>query len=582
MKVEKVAEKSTDKATYLGEHLVKNGVITREQLNKALRVQKERTFRGEKVYLGNVIVELGYSSDEMIARVLARKFDIPYFNVEEAEITEKVINMIPRSTANRYRVFPLKLEGNRLIVAMMNPEDTAAIDDLNIITGKEVKPVIIKDSDLEKLIARVSKQHARELESFDYFKYSKRGKTESSRDSRLDISTSSSSDASPAVQLLNKILNLAAQERANDIHIEPQKDKIKIRFRIDGVIHNRLDLALDYHEALVSRIKVLGNMDITDSRTPQDGRISVENNGEFIDIRAASMPSYYGERVTLRLLFNEPGILKLTSLGMEDDQLNRMKRVVRYPHGCVLICGPTGSGKSTTLYSALSEINIEQRNIMTIEDPIERVVDGINQVQYNQKAGITFAKTLPSMLRNHPDVIMVGEIRDAETGSVVTEAALTGHLVMSTIHASDSSKGILHLMDMGVKPYLVESSLSCVVSQRLIRRLCNSCKIKKTVSRENLLKYLPDFPLNNDEKTVELYESRGCNLCDNTGYVGRTGVFEILMLSDKIRSAIKDVQSAPEINRIAIAEGMVPMRLNALKKVKEGVSSLEEFRRLFI
>jgi len=570
-----------NRTTYLGEYLVKKEVITREQLKKALQVQEERTKRGEQVYLGNIIVELGYCSDEVIAKVLASKFEVPYFNVEDTEITEKVINMIPRRTANRYKVFPLKLEGNQLIVAMMNPIDYSALDDLNIVTGKEVKPVMIKDRDLKKLIAKVSEKYSRDIESFEYFKYSSRSKSERTRSGRLNITVTGSNDGSPVVQLLNKILNLAVQERANDVHIEPQKDKINIRFRIDGVIRNRLSIALDYHEALVSRIKVLGNMDITDSRSPQDGRISVENDGEHIDIRAASIPSYYGERVTLRMLFSEPGLLKMTSLGMEKDQLAKMKRIIRYPHGCILLCGPTGSGKSTTLYSVLTEINDDQTNIMTVEDPIERVIDGINQVQYNRKAGITFSSSLSSMLRSHPDVIMVGEIRDAETGAMVTEAALTGHLVMSTIHASDSSKGILHLMDMGVEPYLVESSLTCVVAQRLLRRLCASCKVKNTVSREKLLKYLPDFPLD-DGNTIELYESKGCTLCDNTGYVGRTGVFEILMISDNIRSAIKDTQSATKINGIAVAEGMVPMRLNALQKVKEGISSLEEFHRLFI
>lgn len=570
-----------NRTTYLGEYLVKKEVITREQLKKALQVQEERTKRGEQVYLGNIIVELGYCSDEVIAKVLASKFEVPYFNVEDTEITEKVINMIPRRTANRYKVFPLKLEGNQLIVAMMNPIDYSALDDLNIVTGKEVKPVMIKDRDLKKLIAKVSEKYSRDIESFEYFKYSSRSKSERTRSGRLNITVTGSNDGSPVVQLLNKILNLAVQERANDVHIEPQKDKINIRFRIDGVIRNRLSIALDYHEALVSRIKVLGNMDITDSRSPQDGRISVENDGEHIDIRAASIPSYYGERVTLRMLFSEPGLLKMTSLGMEKDQLAKMKRIIRYPHGCILLCGPTGSGKSTTLYSVLTEINDDQTNIMTVEDPIERVIDGINQVQYNRKAGITFSSSLSSMLRSHPDVIMVGEIRDAETGAMVTEAALTGHLVMSTIHASDSSKGILHLMDMGVEPYLVESSLTCVVAQRLLRRLCASCKVKNTVSREKLLKYLPDFPLD-DGNTIELYESKGCTLCDNTGYVGRTGVFEILMISDNIRSAIKDTQSATKINGIAVAEGMVPMRLNALQKVKKGISSLEEFHRLFI
>lgn len=574
---------SSKNKRYLGEHLVKHNLITREQLRKALKVQQERARRGEKVYLGNIIVELGYTSDEAIARILASKFHVPYFSVEDAEVTEKVINTIPRTTANRYKVFPLKLEDNILTVAMMNPADSAAVEDLNIVTGKEIKPVMIKDSELRSLMKKVSKEHAREMENFDYFKHSNLSQVNNnSKSARLDISAASSSDASPAVQLLNKILSLAIQERANDIHIEPQKDRIRIRFRIDGVILNRLNLALDYQEALVSRVKVLGNMDITDSRTPQDGRISTEKDGEFIDIRAASMPSYYGERVTLRLLFNEPGLIKMTNLGMENDQLNKLKKVIRYPFGCILICGPTGSGKSTTLYSALSDINDHQKNIMTIEDPIERVIDGISQVQYNKKAGITFTSSLPSMLRNHPDVIMVGEIRDSETGSIATQAALTGHLVMSTIHASDSSKGILHLMDMGVKPYLVESSLTCVISQRLLRRLCISCRVKKLVKRENLLNHIPGFPLEEGEDKLELYEAGGCALCDNTGYVGRTGVFEFLFITDKVRNAIKQVQSAPEINRIAVSEGMLPLRINALKKVKAGISSLEEFRRVFI
>lgn len=570
-----------EKINYLGELLVRKKIINRDQLNNALKIQQEKAKRGEKTYLGNLIVELGYSSDEIITQALARKFNVPYFNIENAEITDKVINMIPRNTANRYRVFPLKLDGNSLTVAMMNPVDSDVIEDLNIKTGKEIKPVVIKDSDLERFISKIDKKYARELESFDYFKESKRKTTESHKEVRMSITETADSHESPAVLLLNKLLNLAVQERANDIHIEPQKDKIRIRFRIDGVIRNRFDLALDYHEALVARVKVLANMDITESRKPQDGRISAEKDGEFIDIRVASIPSYHGERVTLRLLFNEPGLLKMANLGMENEQLKKIKRVITFPYGCIMICGPTGSGKSTTLYAALSEINNDRKNIMTVEDPIERLIDGINQIQYNSKAGITFSSSLPSILRNHPDVIMIGEIRDAETGSVVTEAALTGHLVMTTVHAGDSSSGILHLMDMGVKPYLVESSLTCVIAQRLLRKICNSCRVKKTVSRENLLKYFPDFPLD-DENTIDLYEPKGCALCDDTGYAGRTGVFEILMVNDKVRKAIKDVLSAPEIYRIAIAEGMVPMRINALKKVKDGVSTLEEFRRIFI
>jgi len=568
------------KSNYLGEQLIRNGIITREQLEEALTLQDEKLKQGDSAYLGNIILELDYCSEEELARVLARKHNVPYFDIEDLELDEKVVRLVPRSTANRHKVFPVKLEGNTLLVAMKHPGDIPAIDDLRMITGKDIQPVLIKDNDLETLINKVSSKYGEEIESFEFFRHSKETGMET-RDEKLVLSPGQAS-TSPSVELLNKILSLAVQEGANDVHIEPLEDEVKIRFRIDGVLHNRLSIAIDYHESLVSRVKVLANLDITESRVPQEGRISVQKEEELIDVRVATLPSYCGERIALRLLFHEPNLLNLARLGFSEEQLKQFRKTINYPYGFLMVAGPTGSGKSTTLYAALTEINTENRNIITIEDPVEKKIRGVSQIPYNRKAGLTFYTGLRSILRNHPDVIMVGEIRDVETGFMATEAALTGHLVMSTIHAGDSAKAIVHLLDMGVLPYLVESSLTSILSQRLLRKLCRNCREKYSIDNEELKMKEPEYPVDENRDKTVLYRAIGCSICDHTGYVGRTGVFELLTVSDRLRNAIREVQSAQNIWNIAIDEGMIPMRYNGLQKVKQGITSLEEFQRIFI
>lgn len=567
---------------HLGERLLKKRIITAQQLRTALGMQEERKKQGANEYLGNILKELGYCDDEDIARVLADKHGIPYYNVDKLNITSEIVGMIPRPMADKYKVFPLAVENNTITLAMMNPSDREAINDISYSTNKVIKPVLIRDSDLESLLHKVSNNHVKEVEGFEFFKHSRVRRSVQQRQ-RINITPGIATAETPTVDLFNKILNLAIEERANDLHIEPLKDNLKIRFRVDGVLIERLNIALDFHEGLVSRIKVLSGLDITDNRQPQDGRTSIEYKGEFVDVRVATLPSYYGERVTLRLLYHDYEQFSMTNLGFSDELLNKVLSISNYPYGLFLVAGPTGSGKSTTLYSALSEINTENKNIITVEDPIERVIEGINQIQYNKKAGITFSSALPAILRNHPDVIMVGEIRDVETGSISTQASLTGHLVLSTIHASDSARGVLHLLDMGIEPYLLESSLTGVLSQRLLRKLCNYCKRKLIVDRKDLLRNYPDFPLNG-EKTdkIELYEARGCPRCNQIGYSGRTGVFELLEVSDTIRQAVRDVKSSHEISKLAVAEGMIPLKQNALHKVNTGISSLAEFRRVFI
>ena len=491
-----------------------------------------------------------------------------------------MIKLIPRSTANRYKVFPVNRENNVLMVAMMHPADIEAIDDLRMITGMEIQPVLIKDSDLETLINKVSSKYGKEVEGFEFFRQFEETDFEGKREC-LVLSTGPDSTF-PSVEILNKLLSLAVQERANDVHIEPHEDEVKIRFRIDGVLHYRFSISTEYHDSLVSRVKVLANMDITNNRTPQDGRMSVLKDRELIDVRVATLPSYYGERITLRLLFHEPGLMNLNKLGFKEDQLKKFKELICYPYGFIVATGPTGSGKSTTLYAALAEINTEDRNIITIEDPVEKKIKGISQIPYNRKAGVTFFSGLRSVLRNHPDVIMVGEIRDSETGTMATEAALTGHLVLSTLHAEDSAKAVVHLLDMGVEPYLAESTLTGVLSQRLVRKLCRNCRRKDAIAAEELLKEEPEFPVENPGGLIELYSAQGCSVCDHTGYSGRTGVFELLVVNDKIRKAVRKVKSAQDIRRIAVEEGMAPLRLNGLEKVKTGLTSYEEFKRIFV
>jgi len=569
----------SDEGNYLGEQLVRSKVITREQLQKALEVQAERAKLGEKTHLGGIIKELGFSSEEKISRALAKQHNVPYVDVDNLEISENVLSLIPRNKANRHKVFPIKQEKGALVVAMMYPENEEALADLRATTGKDIQPVLIKDGELEKLLRKVNKKLNEEIESFEFFKQSKQKKALDRKN--LDLSPDRNS-GNPAVDILNKLLDLAVQEQANDLHIEPQIDGVKIRFRIDGILHKKFTIDRDYHEGLVTRIKVLANMDITDNRTPQDGRMSIEKDGETIDVRVATLPAHYGERVTLRLLFHEEGLMDLANLGFTNQQLERIKELINHPYGFMVVSGPTGSGKSTTLYAALSEMNTDHKNIITVEDPIEKKIKGINQIQYNEKQGVTFARGLRAMLRNHPDVIMVGEIRDVETGNMSTQAALTGHLVMSTIHAGDASRAVIHFLDMGVEPYLVESSLTGVISQRLMRKLCQNCKVKSRVNVKKLLKFIPDFPVNEGETALELFKAKGCAVCDYSGYRGRTGVYEILMASDKIRNAIRGSKSSHVIQKIAVSEGMAPLRYNALQKVKNAITSLEEFKRVFM
>lgn len=552
---------------YLGHYLVEAGLVTREQLEDALRRQNEKG--GKKGLLGRTLVELGYCTEEDIARVMARRSGVPYVSLESYPFDGAAASLISTEAARRYRALPIGFDKGQLVVAMMNPRDIIAIDDLRILTGLDIQPVVAPDSDLEAAIERFGRSSA-EVE-------------QATVEEPVTEITAGLEEAAekPAVNLANMIINQAVRAGASDIHIEPQERSLRVRFRIDGVLHDVMYPARQMHPALVSRIKVMANMDIAERRIPQDGRISLKVEGKTVDLRVASLPVAYGEKLTLRLLDRTNRLITLEELGFPPGEMDKYKKIMRLPYGFILVTGPTGSGKSTTLYATLAALNSAEKHIITVEDPIEYRLDGLNQVQVNPRARLNFANGLRSILRSDPDIIMVGEIRDQETARIAVESALTGHLVLSTLHTNEAAGAITRLGDMGIEPFLTASSLAGVVAQRLVRLLCSHCKEPYELRRQDLEK-IPDFPLDEDAGAVRLYRPRGCLRCSNTGYRGRIGVYELLLAGETIQRLTLERRSTREIKDAAVAERMVTMRQDGMMKVKQGITSVEEVLRVIV
>jgi type IV pilus assembly protein PilB len=554
---------------YLGDLLVKTGAITKEQLEHALKQQSMN--KGSKGMLGRTLVQLGYCTEDDIARVVALQNDVPYVSLETYKIDDAASSLITPEIARRYSALPIGFNRARLLVAMMHPRDIIAIDDLRIHTGYDFQPVVCADGELMAAIERYSRTCT---------------SVEQTAEEEVEIEEVAPEvdDASekPAVHLANTIFNQAVRAGTSDIHIEPQEKSMRVRFRIDGVLHDAMQPPKKLHAPLVSRIKVMANMDIAERRVPQDGRISLKIEEKTIDVRVATLPTAYGEKVTMRLLHRSSRLITLEELGFPLLELEKYRRIVKMPYGFILVTGPTGSGKSTTLYATLSAVNSVEKNIITVEDPIEYRLDGLNQVQVNVRAGLTFANGLRSILRSDPDIIMIGEIRDAETARIAVESALTGHLVFSTIHTNDASGAITRLGDMGIETFLTASSLAGVVAQRLARILCTHCKEPYEISRDQLLSNIPDFPIGEGEEKLTLYRSKGCFRCSNTGYKGRVGVYELLLVNEEIRRLTLKHASSSEINDAAVASGMVTLRQDGLRKVKQGITSVEEIMRVIV
>jgi type IV pilus assembly protein PilB len=556
---------------YLGEQLIKMGVVSEEQLKKALDVQAKSRAKGEKIMLGQVLTKLGYCKEEDIAKAMAKKWGLDFISINNTGIDMAAANLITPDVALRYKLIPIKIDDGKLIVAMNNPNDIIAIDDIELLTGYEVQPIVVIDRELNAALEQFSNM-SKNVEQQDDFE-----EEDSPEYNAID---DDETNEKPAVQLVNQILNQAVKVNASDVHVDPQEKFTRIRFRIDGVLHEITQQPLKLHPTVSSRIKVMGGMDIAERRVPQDGRITLKVEDKTVDIRVATLPSAYGEKITMRLLNRSSKILTMEELGFPETHLKRYEQVTRLPYGFILITGPTGSGKSTTLYATLASLNTPDKNIITLEDPIERRMAGINQIQMNSRAGMTFASGLRSILRSDPDIIMVGEIRDKETAKIAVESALTGHLVFSTLHTNDAPGAVTRLGEMGVEPFLTASSLVGVIAQRLVRVLCPQCKKAYQVSRKELLVNIPDFPLEPFEDNITLYRSVGCLSCNNTGYKGRKGVYEFLSISENIQRLILDRASTNDIRDAALSEGMNTLRQDGLFKVKQGLTSIEELLRV--
>lgn len=553
----------------IGTLLVESGDITGEQLEIALRYNWEKERMGVQGLLGKTLVEMGFATENSITQAVARQSGTEFVSLEHYTVDPAAAALIDPAVARRYQALPIGFEEGRLLVAMMHVSDIITIDDLRLLTGYEIKPVCAPDSELKAAIDRYARSGAEiELQEKEI--------DEEEEPERMDVV------AKPAVQLANLIFNQAVRDSASDVHIEPQEKSPRVRFRIDGVLHEVMRPPQRLQGSLISRVKVMAGMDIANRRVPQDGRTSLKVDGRVVDFRVASLPSAYGEKLTLRLLDRNSRVITLSELGFPPAQLDTFKKIIGLPYGCFLVTGPTGSGKSTTLYAALTELNSVEKHIITVEDPIEYRLEGINQVQVNPRAGLTFATGLRSILRNDPDIIMIGEIRDRETARMAVESALTGHLVLSTLHTNDAAGALTRLGDMDIEPYLTASSVAAVLAQRLVRLLCRQCREPYQISAEKILSSAADFPLADTEDMLTLYRPKGCLHCSNTGYKGRKGVYELLVMSDTIRQLTLQRRASGEIARAAVEEGMITLRQDGLLKVKQGLTTLEEVLRVLI
>lgn len=558
----------------LGKRLIQAGVITQEQLEEAL---KHRDLKKEgKGLLGRILVKLKYCSEEDVARVLAERAGVEFLSLEAYPLDAAAMMTVSAEAARRYQALPIAFTPDgKLLVAMQQPLDILVLDDLRVLTGYNISPVVATDSELDAAIKNYSQSSLNVEHAQD-------DSPVTDTDDAATVTTEEGTER-PAVQLANVILTQAVSQKASDIHIEAYEKTLRVRFRIDGVLHDVMNPPRQLHGSLVSRFKIMAKMNIAERRIPQDGRTSVKIEGKTVDVRVASLPASFGERLTLRLLERSERTITLEELGVAPNILVAYKKLVSLPYGFIPVTGPTGSGKSTTLYASLGALDRNAKNVITVEDPVEYRMEGVNQIQINTKAGLTFATGLRSILRSDPDIVMVGEIRDRETARIAIEAALTGHMVFTTLHTNDAAGAISRLTEMGVEPYLTASSVVGIMAQRLARLLCPQCKESYTITREKA-ETISGFPLSPGEKIIKLQRPRsgGCMRCSGTGYSGRIGVYELLVVTEEIQRLALERKSSSEIQRLAVAQGMQTMRQDGLQKAKQGFTSIEEVLRVIV
>ncbi len=567
---EVTSRKSHKKLQPIGEILIGRGLLSREQLEETLRKQKETSKR-----LGEILVEDGVISQDQLNSALAERLGVESIGLEENDVDSLAATMIPEKLARRYGAIPIKfLDENTLQVAMVDPTNVFAIDDLRMMTGYDIKPAIATAEDIFNQISKVHRL-GDTVDEEDL-----NGETEEETEAQATADIRDVASEAPIIKLVNGVISQGVDDRASDIHFEPQEKELAIRYRVDGVLHEVMSVPKRMQAGVLSRLKVMADIDIAERRIPQDGRIGLSVGGKPIDIRVASMPTVYGEKIVLRLLDKSSVLLNLSDLGFSEVALKRYEGAFRKPYGAILVTGPTGSGKSTTLYATLNVLNSREKNIITVEDPVEYRLGGINQTQINPKAGLTFASGLRAILRSDPDIVMVGEIRDKETAQIAIESALTGHLVLSTLHTNDAPGALTRLTEMGIEPFLTASAIECVLAQRLARKLCPECKEEYKPTDEALRQN--GFPDKVIGQNISLYRPTGCSRCNKTGYKGRLGLYEVMLISEAIERLTVERKSADEISRVAQAEGMVTLRTDGLDKVINGLTSMEEIGRVII
>ena len=558
------------------ELLVKENLLTTDQAQKAMVEQRKTNER-----LGSVLKRLGYMSDEDLLDFLSRKYGIPVINLQRVEVTEEIIKMVKKEIVQKYQVFPVRKVGNTLTLALSDPTVVLAIDDVQFATGLHVIPVLASETAIKEAIDKAYVDSAAKLDEIlkteqqvgaDALELVDRSAQ------KVDISElGEEAGEAPVIRFVNLILADAIRKRASDIHLEPYEKVFRVRYRIDGVLHDVMAPPKQMEAAILSRVKIMANMDIAERRLPQDGRISVKFSSKEVDLRVSSLPTIFGEKIVMRILDKSGVVLDLQKLGFEEDDLERFRKIIQTPYGMVLVTGPTGSGKSTTLYAAVTAINSAEINIMTAEDPVEYNLPGVNQVHVRDDIGMTFQLALRSFLRQDPDVILVGEMRDTETASIAIRAALTGHLVFSTLHTNDAPSTVTRLLDMGIVPFLVSSSLLLVVAQRLCRRICVECREQIELPLSVLL----DVGFKPEEaEGIKVYKGLGCANCSNTGYRGRMAIHEILYINPELQDAIVKLRPANELKEIAMKHGMRTLRQGGLRKVALGMTTLDEIIRV--
>jgi len=564
----------------LGDLLVKEKVITAEQLEQATKLQKEQHVR-----LASALVKLGFLSDEDVTNFLSRQYGVPAINLSYFEIDPAVIKLIPYETAKRYQILPLSRVGASLTIAMVDPTNVFAMDDIKFMTGFNIEPVVASESSIVEGIDKsygTSKEEELESVMQSINDLGEAGDVEvQAEEQEMELKElEKAADEAPIVKLVNLVLTDAVKRGASDIHMEPYEKEFRVRFRIDGVLQGIMTPPLKLKDAITSRLKIMAKLDISEKRLPQDGRIMLKmqigGKKKQLDFRVSTLPTLWGEKIVLRLLDKENLRLDMTKLGFEEVSLAKFQKAILKPYGMVLVTGPTGSGKTNTLYSSISQLNQPDTNIMTAEDPVEFQLGGVNQVQMKEQIGLNFATALRAFLRQDPNIILVGEIRDFETAEIAIKAALTGHLVLSTLHTNGAPETITRLMNMGIEPFLVATSVHLICAQRLVRRICKDCAEPVEMPPQALIDegYTPE-----ESKTVTIMKGKGCATCNKTGYKGRTGLYEVMEVDDEIRELVLVGASAVELKKKAIERGMITLRRSGLMKVAQGWTTLEEVAR---